>query len=299
MTGAGSGEVAVAVEDSFRTLPADPPWWQPGMDLEIGNASLENALERSRQPDDPRPAGSKEGNVEGALSVTYSLSDSQFLELVLADGGTALAPEAMRAPTATVYLAADILTGTEERFLEGAAVESWTVNYQQGEDVTVELTIIYANELAPDDPDAPATPQSITKPTQSDVVRWHDVDFSLAQTDVEDLQSLTVEVSGMARFRRGQSRIATDAVVGQYEPTLTFEAILAGGTNREYAYGSSGATTTEDAIAKQDAQLTLGSIATFDITDVQYNSNDWQSLVSSEDTTDPVNAHFRYLEDVS
>ena len=53
MTGAGSSEVAFSLEDSFATLPDAPSWTQPGLDIEVGSASLERALTRARNPDDP------------------------------------------------------------------------------------------------------------------------------------------------------------------------------------------------------------------------------------------------------
>jgi len=300
MTGAGTGTAAYAAEDSFRTLPGTPTWIQPGFDMSIGSASLANALQRSRHQGDPRPAGSREGNLEGALSLSFSLTDDQYHELTFAnDAGTGLATEGKLAPTSTWYLEGRLPDGSEARILEGAGVESWTINYQQGEDVTVDLTIVYTAEYDPADADAPTPPieDDITKPTKSDKVMWHDVDFSLDSTTVEKLQSLSVEVGNMARPRRGQSRYIQDMVVGAYEPSLSFEAILAGTNRRETAYGSIGATTPEDTITEQTATLTLGSLGDYTLSKVQPNSYDWQQLIDSEDTTDPVNAHFTTIEE--
>jgi len=290
MTGAGSAEVAFASENSYGSLPADPTYYQPGIDVEVSEASLDNALTRARQPDDPRPAGSREGNLEGALSVTFTLTDTNFHDLVFADAGTALASEAMLAPTATWYLGADVLGSTEERFLAGAAVESVTWNWQQGEDVTVDLTIIYGTEKDL------TTPASITQPSVADAVPSHACDVQLDATSVSKLQSFSLEVAGMARFRRGQQREPVDAVVGAYEPSASLQAILEDGTRREFAYGSSTATTPQDSIDKQSGSFEVanssGTVATYNLSGLQPTSYNWSDLVAADtDITDPTDFH--------
>ena len=300
MTGAGSAEVAFSVEDSFRTLADTPVWTQPGENISVGSASLENALNRARQPDDPRPDGSREGNLEGALSVSFDMTDTDFHDLIFADGGTQLAQTAMLAPTATWYISSNTYDSTEERFLSGAAVESVTINYAQGESVTVELTIIYADE-----PEVGgtygATPSTIDQPTKDEIVKWHGTDFNIDGVAVDELQSLSLEISGLARFRRGQSRFATDAVVGAYEPSLTVEAILDDDTQQSYAYGGSSATSPQDTIDETPATLAFdnpaGTLTTYTLSGLQPTTFDWSELVSSDtDTTDPTTYH---VKDVS
>jgi len=70
MTGAGSATTAYTVETEFGAGPAtDPTWIQPGIDVTINDLTVEQALERSRHPDTPLPAGSREGNFEvGSVS---------------------------------------------------------------------------------------------------------------------------------------------------------------------------------------------------------------------------------------
>lgn len=296
MTGAGSSEVAFSSEESYGTLPAEPTWYQPGIDLEVGSASPDRALTRARHPDDPRPAGSRPGNREGAFSVTFTLTDTNIHDLVVADAGTALASEAMLAPTATWYLGSQTLPGLQERFVTGAAVESVTWNWQQGEDVSVDLTIIYGDEDG-----SLTTPESITKPSVSDVSGSYATTFDIDAASVEMLLSLTLEVSGMARFRRGQQQEPVDAVVGAYEPSMTVEAILQDGTRRDLVYGSSSATTPQDEIDTSPATLgfdnAAGTIATYNVQDIQPTSYDWSNLVSADtDTTDSAEFHVRTVE---
>jgi len=88
VTGAGSATVAYTVENEFGDGPgADPTWRQPGMDVSVTDLSIEQALQRSRHPDDPTPAGSREGEWEGAAGVEWTLTDDEFHELVFADAG--------------------------------------------------------------------------------------------------------------------------------------------------------------------------------------------------------------------
>jgi hypothetical protein len=302
MTGAGSATVSRAVEDSFMTLPGSPIWRQPGENIQVGTASLERALQRARQPDDPRPDGSREGNQEGALNVTYAMTDTDFHELVFpASGPVGLARSAMLAPTATYYLAAETLPGTQERFAVGAATESLSMSYTQGEDFTIDETIIYADEYDADDAGAPDVPSTIEQPSKSDIVRWHGIDFQIDSVSVEELQSLSVDISGMARFRRGQQLEPTAAVVGAYEPSLTVEATLRDGTQRELAYGSAGATTTQDTIDETPATLTVdnpgGTLATYNLAGLQPTTFDWADLVAADsDITDPTDYHVRNVE---
>jgi hypothetical protein len=298
MTGAGSANVAFSIEQSFATLPGTPTWIEPGKNIEIGNASLERSLTRARQPDDPRPAGSREGNREVALSVTFTMTDANFHDLVFADAGTALASTTMLAPTATWYLASDTLSSTQERFIQGAAVESVTWNYAQNEDVTVDLTIIGGREYGGGDGDAPATPGTITQPTNDDIVTFSSTDFQIDSATVSKLQSLSLSISGLARFRRGQQQEPVDAVTGAYDPSLTVEAILEDGTRRELAYGSSGATAPEDRVSETSGTLSFsnpnGSVADYSLSGMQVTNYDWTNLVAPDtDITDPVEFDLR------
>lgn len=288
--------MAFEEEESFRTLPGTPVWVQPGLNIDVTSVSLENALQRNRQPDDPRPDGSREGNLEGAYSISFDLTDRNYEGLVFSTSNdNGLAQEAKLAPTATWYLEGELPGGDEERFLEGAAVTNWTINYNQGEPVRVDLTITYTQEYKAADADAPAAPGdgSINQPDKSDKVMWHSFDADLDTVNIEKLQSLTVDIANMAQPRRGQSRFIQDFVVGAYEPALSFEAILAGTNRRELAYGSSGATKgSSSTISEVDATLTLGSLGDYTCSRVQPNSYDWQNLVSEENTTDPIDAQF-------
>lgn len=293
MTGAGSARVAFAAEDTFRTLADAPTWIQPGENVSVGSASLENALQRARQPDDPRPNGSYAGNLEGAYNVSFAMTDTEFHDLIFPDG-TGLASSPMLAPTATWFVESQLPDGSrEQRFLAGAAVESVSISYNQGEAVTVDLTIIYADEpeVGGTHGSAPAG-GDIVQPTKDDIATFSGVTLDIDGVAVEKLQSASLDISGMARFRRGQSRFAVDAVVGAYEPTLSVEAILSGEQNRTLAYGSSTATEPLDTIDESSGELSIsnrdGVVTTYTLAGLQPNTFDYADLVSPDaDVTDP------------
>jgi len=292
MTGAGSARVAFALEDTFRTLDT-PSWIQPGENISVGSASLENALQRARQPDDPRPDGSYAGNVEGAYNVSFALTDTQFHDLIFPDG-TALASTASLAPSATWYIESELPDGTtQRRFLAGACVESVSISYNQGEAVTVDLTIIYADEpeVGGEHGTAPAD-GDIAQPTKDDIATFSGVSLDINGVAVDKLQSASLDISGMARFRRGPSRFAVDAVVGAYEPTLSVEAILSSDQNRTLAYGSSTAAAPLDTIDESTGSFAIenrnGNVATYTLSGLQPNTFDYADLVSPDaDVTDP------------
>jgi len=295
MTGAGAAEVVYAVEDSYDTLPGSPTWKQPGMDHEVGSASLENALMRSRHPDSPLPQGSRAGNFEGAFNLTFSQTTQQnFHELVFPkDSNTNLASGADLAPTATWYLSSAVPGGTkQERFLAGAAVESVTWNYNQGQKNTVDLTIIYGDEPEVGGTHASA-PSSFTQPAKDDIVMWNDTDFKIDGATISKLQSLSLTISGLAYFRRGQQREPVDAAIGAYEPTLSVQAILEDSTQIQLAYGSSTAVEPLDTIDETNTTLEFSGASNLSVDGVQPNNYDWADLVGEEDITEPVDYHVK------
>ena len=297
MTGAGSAEVAFADEDSFATLPGVPTWYQPGEDIQVTDYTLVRNLQRKRKPDDPRPTGSREGNREVAFSISFSLTDTNWHDMAFANGGTGLAQSGSLAPTASWYLKSDTLPGTEERFIQGGAVESFTVNYNQGEDITVDLMIIGGREYDAGDGSAPSVPGTINQPSKDDIATFAGASFDLNGSQLSTkLQSFNFTVSGAARFRRGQQQEAVDAVVGAYEPSFNVTAILEDSTQRELAYGTSGTTAPQDTVDTSSGTITIdnpaGTLTTYSLVDLQPTNYEWADLVSADtDITEPTEYH--------
>lgn len=297
MTLAGSASVYFSDEDSFKTLPGTPTWYEPGEDITIDNLTLQRNLDRKRKPDDPRPQGSRAGNREVAMSLSWSLTDTNWHSMALANAGTGLATTGSLAPTATWYVKSNTLPGTEEGFVQGGAVESWSLEYNQGEDVTVSVTIIGATWIDAADTGAPAVPTSPVRPSKDDIVTFAGADFNLNGSQLSTkLQSFTFEVSSAAQFERGQQQPPVRAVVGPYEPSFSVTAILEDSTQRELAYGTAGATAPQDTVDSSSGQITLanpaGTLVTYNLANLQPTEYSWESLLSAdESTSEPTTYH--------
>jgi len=300
MSGAGSATVAFALEESYNGALVDsdgdgtPEWYQPGIDITVGDLSVEQTLDRRRHPDDPTPAGSREGNWEGALSVSWSLTDTNWHDLVFADGGTALPHSPMTVPSATWYFEVEMPDGTTEaRTPTGAVVQEATINYEQGSDVTVELTILYGDE--PDDVTAPAD-ADIQQPSESDTFSWHGTSFDVDAMGQSLLQSATLSLSGLARFRRGADRKPYDAVTGPIEPSLSSDVTF---TERDQL--AMAVDNADETVGKVPATLEFsngqGTTIAYNLSGVQPNSYSWSDLVAPDsDLAEPIDYHVADVE---
>jgi len=296
MTGVGTGEVYYADEDTFKTLPGTPTWYEPGESITIDDLTLVRNLQRKRKPDDPRPEGSRAGNREVSLSLSWSLTDTNWHNMALANGGTGLATSGALAPTTSWYISSDTLSTLQEGFVQGGAVKSWNVEYTQGEDVSVSMSIIGATWIDAADASAPSTPAAPVRPSKDDIVTFAGADFNLNGSQLSTkLQSFNFEVSNAARFRRGQQQEPVDAVVAAYEPQFSVTAVLEDGTQRELAYGTSGATAPQDTVDESTGEITLanpaGSLVTYNLAKLQPEDTSWSNVISEEDTTDPTTYH--------
>lgn len=292
MTSAGSARVAYAVEDSYGSLPADPTWIQPGIDITVSDLTVDQALERSRQPGDPTPAGSREGNWEGALALSWTLTDAGFHDLVFADAGTDLPSGVARAPSATWYLEMELPDGSREpRMAAGAVVQDASINYQQGDDVTVDLTILYGDE-----PDS-VSPVSvdIQQPSEADAYSWHGASFSVDGLSQPLMQSATLSLSGLARFRRGQDRHPYDAVVDAIQPSFSTDAVFTERDQLALAVDDvdSGSYEQVDAVPGEFAlENGAGDTITYTLSELQPTSYEWSDLVAPDaDLSEPIEYH--------
>jgi len=305
MTGAGSATAAFALEESYGGPLVDedsdgtPEWYQPGVNVTVGDLSVENALERIRYPNDPTPAGSREGDFEGAANVSFTLTDDNWHDLVFADGGTALPNSPMLAPSSTWYFAVEMPDGTvEERTPTGAIVTEAAINYQQGGEITVDLTMVYGDE--PDDVTTPAD-ADIQQPTDDQVFTWHGTTLDVNGVGQSIMQSATLSLSGLARFRRGQSRHPFDAVVGAVEPSLSSDATFTESDQQQLAYGGSSATSPQETIDKTTGTLTFengnGTTIGYNLSGLQPTSYSWSDLVAPDsDLSEPIDYHVSDVE---
>jgi len=290
MTGAGSATVAATVEDEFNAGPAaDPMWFQPGIDVGVTDLTVEQALERSRHPNTPLPAGSREGNFEGGLGLEWSLTDANFHDLVFADGGSALPEDPMAAPSATWYFAVQLPDGTTEaRTPTGTIVIDAEITYEQGNDIRVSLTMLYAEE--PDDVTAPSD-ADIQQPSEDEVYSWHGTTFSVDGLNQPLMQTATISLSGLARFRRGQSRHPYDAVVDAIEPSFSTDAVF---TERDQL--ALAVDDVDEQVAKVPGSMEFengqGDTIEYAMEGLQPNTYGWSDLVAADtDLSEPIDYH--------
>ncbi len=296
MTGAGSAIVAYTVEDEYGAGPtADPTWRQPGIDITVTDLTVEQALERSRHPDTPIPAGSRPRDFEGALGMSWTLTDANWHDLVFADGGTALPTSPMPAPSATWYLATVLPDGTvEERTPMGTIVPDATVTYEQGSDIQVELTMLYGDE--PDDITTPAE-ADIQQPSEEEAYSYHGASFQVDGLNQPLMQSATLSLSGLARFRRGQSRHPYDAVVDAIQPSFSTDAVFTERDQLALAVDDVVDSSYED-VGEVPAEFALengqGDQITYTLEDCQPNTYGWSDLVAADaNLSEPIDYHVR------
>jgi len=304
MTGAGSGQFAFAIEDSFRTLPGVPSWLKPGEGVDVTDATLDRQLIDNPQSNDARGDGSVEGNIRGTWAVTFDYAGTNWHQWAFpATDPVELAPNGL-VSTATIYLGAN-LPGNEEdqdRFLAGAAVESMSLTYTEGDTLSVELSGFYFDEpeVGGTHGDAP-TDAEIQGPSKSDIVTGAGFDLQVAGASIDNLQSVTLSVSGMASERSQQSQYPSDVVVGNLDQSLSVTAILSDNTLRERTYGSDTAAEPVSQVDETTASATAtardGTTDTYNLTRVQPSTTSWESLTSAEEqTTNPTELTFVNLE---
>lgn len=291
---AGTAEVAFAVETAYKDPGDVPTWIQPFTDIEVDGPTLDNQLVRQRQPDSPKSARSREGNLQGEFTVTGTLTDDNWHALVFPENSNTALPDSGDSewPSSTWYFSADVPGVNQERFCAGAFPTQASIEYQQGEDIRVSLTMQYATEL--DDVDSPGT---IDQPDEADGFMWHGMDVDRASTEVaaSELSSLTITLGNLARGRRGQSREFTRAVTDAFELEFSMNAPFVESDQLELAFGSAAETTPQDTIDQTDFSVDVtnagGTTHTYGLDGAQPTSHSWSQLVGAEDITEDVTFH--------
>ena len=292
MTGAGSATVAFAMEDEFLDLEASPTYYQPGKNVQVQDLSIQNALERIRDPGEAMPVDSIAQTFEGALSVSFDLAGDAWHDLVFPDSGTSFPSGAYYTPSAHWYLGLDYLDGTAERVAKGTAVVDAQVQWQSGATVNVSLTMIYGNEEL----NASITPANIEVPPAGDLYAFHGGDLELDSTIQAGLQQATLNLSNLARFRRGGDRFPMDVVGGAIDATLDVEATFTEESTDNVALAYGGSSEPASSLDSIPAQFALengaGGSITYDLGSLKPDTYGWNNLVNpDEDTTESVTFH--------
>jgi len=297
MTGAGSAEVAFRLESEYLS-PGTGDWYQPGMNISVGDLSIENNQQRNRQPDDPTPDGSRAGNFRGSASVEFDLTDDNWHDLLPLDGNT-LSGDRKIAPSAEWYFSVDAVDDAGASFSEhitaaGAAVTDAEINWSQGEAVSISLTIGFGSVSG-------NSPDTIVQPSNADIYTHHGTTISVGTREQSGAQSATLSLSGLARPQEQQDREPLRYVVGAIEPSFSTDALFTESDQLEAALGGS-TTSVADTIAGEasgafEHQNGNGDTITYGLTQLDPQTYSWAALVDpGTDLTEPVDYH---VSDVS
>ncbi len=305
MTGAGSPELAFGKESTFKGSLVDEggdgtdDYWAFGRNQRVLDLELQNQLQRMRDAGHVEAVNSLAGNVEGAFGVQAVVSnDTQDAvhDIVFNDtdgsGNRVFSPG--RAASGRIFAGINYLDGTAERELIGCIPTEYSVDWNQGQAATFTLTMMYADE----EENPSITPSSITTPTDGSEVPHHGGDLTVDAGSVQKLQSATLSISNIARYHRGASRVAEDAVIAAPETTLDFNAIITTTDYLDLAYGGGGTdvSSTQDAVDAVDGSLSLSAVgstvATYGLSKIKPDTDGWGDLVSADnDATEDVSAH--------
>jgi hypothetical protein len=287
MTGAGSGNLAFAQEDSFLGSVTGPTYYEPGHDPTITDLSLDRALSRQRFPDQVWGAESVPGNMEGAFTVAWTMDPTRqgdVHDAVFNSSGPYTLASGL-AQTSRWFVGLDYVSGgsvtTAERALKGCAPVDYTVTYQQGGDLRNEITFIYADE----ETDTSLTPSSVNEATGAPA-RWHGMDLTVDGTTQVKEDAATLTLTNMSRFERGSQHLPVDAVVGGANATLDLTAIFTETDQLELAYGGSTQTSTTATVDSVSGSLDLSaggsSFATYSLDKLTPQGHTWQDVIAAD-----------------
>jgi hypothetical protein len=117
------------------------------------------------------------------------------------------------------------------------------------------------------------------------------------------MQSATLSLTGLARFRRGQSRHPYDAVIGAIEPSFSTDATFTERDQLALAVDDTAGDTAgaSEPVGKVPASLSFsngqGTSIAYDLIDCQPNSYSWSDLIAADtDLSEPIDYHVADVE---
>jgi len=296
MSGSGSSTVAFGKEALFNDDPSNiSNYYLPGRNATVEDIELQRALERLSDPDVVEAIESIAGRLEGALQASWAVSadvHEHVRDIVFNDGGTAFTSG--QAATSAWFIGLDHLSGTVERVATGVAPTEYSLSYSDEDNtITASLTAIYASESK----NASITPTNIVGPATDSTVPFHGFSLDVDGATIRRLQSATLSISNIAQFITGPESKPIDAVIAEPETSLQFNAIIDGPDHIDLAYGGGGQSVggVQDGVGAVPGNITLsesgGGVATYDCPRIEPDTYNWSDLVSSDPTTEDVDAH--------
>lgn len=293
MTGAGSGTLAFAKEQSFLGSLSGPNYYHPGHDPQIQEFELPRALNRQRKPGQVFADDSVPGLIEGAFGVEFTMDSDRQADVhdIVFNASSPYTLTPGLAATSRWYVGVDYITATAERELKGCAPIDYSVSYTESGDIRVAITFIYADE----ERKTSITPSSISEATGS-AGRWHGMDLTIDGTVQSKEQSATLSLTNLSRFQPGSEAIAVDAVVGAAEATLSLETILTETDQQELAYGGAGQSTTSKTMSNVAGSMELSAggstVTTYSLAKLKPDSYSWNDVINDDaDTSEGLDIH--------
>lgn len=294
MTGAGSGRLIFGHEGEFANSIVDsnsdgtPDLFAFGRDPTVSELSLDNALSDLREGDEVWAQESVKGNFEGAINVEAAVSADVHKEvekIVWNDGGTAM--QSGLANSARVFAGVDYFSGTQVEELLGCIPLSWDLNYNQGETLTYSLNMAYADQR----PDPDTDLSTATEVSDGSTLPWHALDVTIDGTSVEDLQSLGLSLSEIARLQYGGSPTANRGVIAAPTAELSVNALFTTPNRLDIARGATDSAP-PDTLDSVTGTITLtnpydgSTLSTYNLAKLKPQSHSWNEIVSPDDSND-------------
>lgn len=312
MTTGGTSQVAYLhePEGDYMGSPSDSDYKTPGRDATLDDITMENAIQRLRQPENPETVEAVATTFEGAIQVSFDVGNAWWHNHVFGgpptDGGESAAPYSYtwtlspgEVQSSRWYAGVDYASGTAERELKGVVFGSLSIQCQLGEVVTAQLTGFYGDEAL----NTSMTPGS--QPSeQADPLVYHGGSLEIPDgTGLNRMQSATLDIQTGARPQRDWSRHPAAAVMGAVETTLNPTKIVQGTDLLELAYGgtSSPASSVDGAASATLAFTSSGDAGlTYNMTDVTPDSHSWPNFGSpGEDVTEDSSLVVNQIEAVA
>lgn len=203
--------------------------YRPGRDIQIDELRLTNNQQRMREEDQPEPVESVEGNFEGRLSLSWTMSSDthdDVRDIIFNDGGTGFTdgePAYSRWFVGTDYLDTSFGSNTVELELRSCIPLSYTITYEQETNTVREQATFGFADLRKN---TAFTASSITGPTAGSDAEFHGVSLTVNSSTVNRNQATTVEFpEPLARYHREEDRNPVAAVEAGPEPTLSSTVI--------------------------------------------------------------------------
>lgn len=203
--------------------------FRPGRDITIDEFRITNNQQRMREEDEVEPVESVEGNFEGRLSLSWTMSSDthdDVRDIIFNSGGTGFEdgePAFSRWFIGTSYLDTSFASNVVEAELRSCIPLSYNIVYEQETNTVREQATFGFADLRKN---TAFTASTITGPTAGSDAEFHGVSLTINGSTVNRNQGTTVDFpEALSRYHREEDRNPVAAVEAGPEPTLSSTVI--------------------------------------------------------------------------